>query len=384
MKVINRGMNDMKSMKAAVWVGPNEIEIREVPIPKISQDEYLLKVTACGLCKTDVKKIEGVTLKTKGMLDPPRVFGHEIVGVIEELGAQLCNTGLKEGDRVAIYHHVPCLECYYCLHGDYVQCETYRTIDTTAGIGKPSGGGFAEYVKVPRLIAERGTIKIPDDVNDRRAVFMEPTNCCIKGIRKANIAIGDYVAIFGQGPIGLTLDQLAKLQGANVIAVDLVNYRLKMAEKYADYTINAQSEAFAEEMKEITENRGPDVSIVAVESPKAVEQAINVTRGGGRVVFFAEYGGEVGADVLGEMIDLIYGKEITVTGCYSSSYIDHQLAADLVFKGVIEVDNMISHVFGIEKLKDAVELAEKRRPTGWEGEKIAEKPRESFKIIIEP
>jgi len=374
----------MKDMKAGVWVGPNQIETRRVPIPEIGKDEYLLKVNTCGLCKTDVKKIEGVTLKTKGMLDPPRIFGHEIVGVIEKLGDQLHHTGLREGTRVAIYHHVPCLNCYYCLHGDYAQCETYRTIDTSAGIGKPSGGGFAEYVKIPKIVAERGTIRIPDDVSDRHAVFIEPTNCCIKGIKKANIAMGDYVAIFGQGPIGLTLDQLAKLQGANVIAVDLIDYRLKMAMRYVDYRINANSKSLIEETKEITEDRGPDISIVAVESPKAVEQAINITRKGGRVVFFAEYGGEVGADFLGEMIDLIYGKEITVSGCYSSSYIDHQLSADLIFRGVIDVENMISHIFSLEKLMDAVELAEKRRDVGWEGEKIAEKSRESFKIIIEP
>jgi len=373
-------------MRAAVWYGPGEIKIEDVPIPEIGPDDYLLKVTACGLCKTDVKKIEGVTLSTKGVLEPPRVFGHEIVGEIAKLGIHLRNLGLTEGDRVAIYHHVPCLECYYCLHGDYAQCETYRTIDTTAGVGKPSGGGFAEYVKVPKLVAKYGTIKVPDDVSDEVATFVEPTNCCLKGIRKANIGIGDLVAIFGQGPIGLTLDQLAKLLGAKVIAVDLVDYRLNEAkEKYgADYIVNAQSASFVEEIKNITDGRGPDISIVAVESPKAVEQAINITRGGGKVVFFAEYGGEVGAAQLGQMIDLIYGKEITIHGCYSSSYIDHQLAAELVFKNKIKAEDMISHVFDLDNLLEAVNLAEKRRNVGWEGEKSTDKLQKSFKIIIKP
>lgn len=370
-------------MKAAVWYGKGNVRIEEVAKPKITSDEYLLRVTACGLCKTDVKKIEGTTLSTKGVLEPPRVFGHEIVGEIEEVGSNIKN--VHEGERVAIYHHVPCLECYYCLHGNYAQCETYRKMDTTAGVGKPSGGGFAEYVKVPKLIAERGTIKIPDAVNDIEATLMEPTNCCLKGIRKAHIFMGDTVAVFGQGPIGLTLDQLAKLCGAMVIGVDLVGYRLTKAKQVGgvDYGVKVLGDAFEERIKEITEGRGVDISIVAVESPKAVEQAIDITRAGGSVVFFAEYGGEIGASALGNVVDLIYGKEITVKGSYSSSYIDHQLAADLVFKKRIKTKEMISHVFALDDIEEAVELAEKRRGFNWEGGKPTE-IKESFKIVIEP
>lgn len=372
-------------MKASVYYGPNQLRTEDIPIPEIKSDEYLLKVSVCGLCKTDVKKIKGVTLLTKGVLKPPRVFGHEIIGRIVKMGRNLKTTGLQEGNRVAIYHHVPCLECYYCLRGDYAQCSTYRTIDTTAGIGEPSGGGFAEYVKVPRLIAERGTIKIPDNVDDDCAVFMEPTNCCLKGIGIADIKLGDSVAIFGQGPVGLTLVQLAKLRGASVIAVDLVEYRLDEAKKYrADFAVNAQSDKFTQHVRDITSDRGADISIVAVESTKAVEQAINVTRGGGKVVFFAEYGGEMGANVAGEMIDLIYGKEIMIHGCYSSSYLDHHLAAELVFNGTIRTKDMISHVFDLDGLPEAVELAEKRRHLNWEGEQVADKPRGSFKILIKP
>jgi len=372
-------------MRAAVYYGPNLIKVEDVPPPKIESDEYLLRVTACGLCKTDVKKITGVTLRTKGILRPPRVFGHEIVGEIEKLGSHLSDLGLREGDRVVIFHHVPCLQCYYCLHGDYAQCKTYRSIDTTAGVGEPSGGGFAQYVKVPNLIAKYGTIKIPDEVSDKKATFVEPTNCCLKGVRKADIQFGDYVAVFGQGPIGLTLDQLCKLKGAHVVTVDLVSYRLEEARKKygADFTVNAQKESLPDKVLEITSGRGVDISIVAVESPKAVEQAINVTRGGGKIIFFAEYGGEVGAKELGAMVDLIYGKEITVQGCYSSSYTDHQLSADLVFKNMIKTEEMISHVFGLSGLLDAVNLAEKRRAIGWEGEKLAGHVRRSFKIIID-
>lgn len=369
-------------MKAAVYYGPNKIKVENLPIPEIGDDDCLLKVRACGLCKTDVKKIKGEMLSTKGILESPRVFGHEIVGEIGKLGKNL-HLNLCEGDRVAIYHHVPCLRCYYCLHGDYAQCETYRSIDTTAGYGKPSGGGFAEYIKVPRLIAERGFVKIPDNVKDETAVFMEPTNCCLKGIRKANIEIGDHVAIFGQGPIGLTLDQLAKQRLANVIAIDLVDYRLEEAKRYnVDYLINAQNKSLGSEIKKITGNKGVDISIVAVESPKAIEQAVNITRGGGKIVFFAEYSGEMGEYCTEQIINLIYGKEINVCGSYSSSYIDHQLAADLVFRGKIKTEEMVSHIFNLNGLSEAVELADKRRHLSWDCKKQNEQPKQSFKIII--
>jgi L-iditol 2-dehydrogenase len=367
-------------MKAAVYRGPKEIEIVDAQVPKIEAHEYLLKVTACGLCKTDVKKINGVTLGTKGLLKPPRVFGHEIVGEVAKIGAGIEN--FKIGDRVAVYHHVPCLECYYCLHGDYAQCETYRKVDTDAGIGEPSGGGFAEYVRVPRLVAERGTVKIPNYASDEVASLMEPTNCCLKGIRKAEIEIGDTVAVFGQGPVGLTLDQLAKMKNASVIAVDLVDYRLDKSRDFgADYTINSQIESPMDSTADLTSGRGVDVSIVAVESIKAVEQAIRITRRGGRVVFFAEHAEKVSEQLPGHVVDLIYGKEITVRGSYSSSFPDHQLAADLIFEGKIEVENMISHRFNLEKLMDAVELADKRKLESWEGES-GEEVKESLKIII--
>jgi L-iditol 2-dehydrogenase len=373
-----------KSMKAAVFMRPNKIEVKDVPIPEIGSKEYLLRVTACGLCKTDIKKIKGVTLKSKGVLKPPRVFGHEIVGTIEKLGEVLHN-GLKVGDRVMIYHHVPCLKCYYCLNGNHAQCDTYKSIDTTAGVGEPSGGGFAQFVRVPRLIAERGTVKIPDHVDDEKATFVEPTNCCLKAIRKSNIQTGDSVAVFGQGPVGIKINQLVKLRGGNVISVDLVDYRLEKSREYgADHTVNALHKNLKEMIQDLTEGRGVDVTIVAVESPKAVEQAIDITRAGGTVVFFAEYGGEVGADVLGEMVDFVYGKEITIHGCYSSSYLDHQIAADLVFNDKIKTTELISHTYGLDKLLDAVNLAEKRKSKGWEGEKIGDRAQESFKIIIKP
>jgi len=368
-------------MKAVVYKGPSQVELEDIPIPKITSSEYLLKVTYCGLCKTDIKKILGVTLSTKGVLEPPRVFGHEIVGEIAKVGNHI--TDWKVGDRIAVFHHVPCLNCYYCLNGDYAQCGVYREVDTSSGVGKPSGGGFGEYVKVPTLVAKYGTVKIPEEVSYEQASFIEPTNCCLKGIKKASIQLGDSVAVFGQGPIGLTLTQLAHKSGAYVVAVDLVDYRLAYSITFnADLTVNATKKHFIDEIKNVTDGRGVDKSIVAVEDPRAVEQAIQCTRGGGEVVFFAEFGEEKYNCRLNRFIDNIYGKEINVHGCYSSSYPDHNLSAEMVFEEQIKTKEMITHVFKLEKLMEAVELANKRRHITWEGEILSNKPRESLKILI--
>ncbi len=357
-------------MRAAVWYGKDDIRIEDVLIPDFSENEVLLKVLACGLCKTDIKKIHGDTLQTKGVLEPPRVFGHEIVGVIDKIGSNL-DIPFKVGDRVVIFHHIPCLDCYYCMKGDYVHCKTYREIDTASSIGLPSGGGFGEYVRIPEIIAKRGMIKIPLPISNIQATQVEPTNCCIKAINKANIQLGDKVAIFGCGPIGLTLIQLAKMRGAMVFGVDLVSYRMVKAKEYgADYVHFGDSESLGK--------RNIDKSIIAVESPKAIEKAIRITRGGGTIVFFAEYGGEMG---ISNMVDLIYGKELTIKGSYSSSYQDHELSANLVFTNELNTNELISHTFPLEDLQKAVDLATKRRGSTWEGEEHSE-VKESFKIVI--
>jgi L-iditol 2-dehydrogenase len=383
-------------MKAAVWYGKDDLRIEDVPLPKIDNYECLLAVKYCGLCKTDVKKIKDIILGTKGKLEPPRVFGHEIVGEIYKVGKKVKKW--KEGDRVAIYHHVPCNNCYYCYNLQFTSCETYKSIDTSSGIGKPSGGGFGEFVKVPYLILEKGTIKIPDGVDFETAVFMEPTNCCLKGIDKANIKVGDTVAIIGQGPIGLTLDQLAILNGAKVIGVDLVDYRLRKAESFGvEHTINAAKVNSAEIIKEITNNIGVDKTIVAVEEPAAIKQAIKYTRPGGIIVFFSEFGGESGhvteKDLGREIVDGIYGKELTVVGSYSSSFLRHLDAANLVFSGKINTKDLISHIVSLEELPKMIDLVSRRRPTPWDmitNEMYisidVEPPQEerTFKVLVKP
>ena len=188
-------------MKAAVYYGKEDLRVVDVPVPEPGPGELLVRVDACGICPTDLKKIQ------KGLLPGPRVFGHEIAGTVSALGRG--TSGWSEGQRVVVHHHVPCGACFYCTRNAYAQCAHYKRNGTTAGF-EPSGGGYAEYVLVLDWIVARGMVAIPDDVLPEEASFVEPVNTCLKAVEKAGLGAGDTVLVVGQGPIGLLLMQLAR------------------------------------------------------------------------------------------------------------------------------------------------------------------------------
>ena len=150
------------TMRAAVYRGVNDVRVETVPVPKIGAGELLLRVHTCGICGTDLKKI------ATGSHSAPRIFGHEPSGVVAAVGAEVSQ--FKPGDRVVVFHHIPCRHCYYCRHKTFAQCPTYKKVGCTAGF-EPSGGGFAEYVRVMDWIVEQGTVKIPDGVSFEQACF---------------------------------------------------------------------------------------------------------------------------------------------------------------------------------------------------------------------
>src|SRR5213595_183053 len=191
------------TMQAAVYRGVNDVRLETVPVPKIGAGELLLRVHTCGICGTDLKKI------ATGSHSAPRIFGHETSGEIAAVG-----------DRVVVFHHIPCRECYYCRHKTFAQCETYKKVGCTAGF-EPAGGGFAEYVRVMDWIVEHGTVRIPEGVSFEQASFVEPVNTCMKGIERTALQAGETVLVIGQGTIGIILSVLAKRAGARVITSDL-------------------------------------------------------------------------------------------------------------------------------------------------------------------
>lgn len=164
-------------MKAQVFRGVDQLSYEDVPLPEIRADEVLVQVRVVGLCQSDIKKIK------YPLYEPPRIFGHETAGTIAAVGSDVQKW--QTGDRVVVLHHIPCMHCAYCLNENFSMCEVYKTITTTAGFA-PSGGGFAEYVKVPgHIVRNGGLMIIPDDVTFEQASFVEPTNCCLKAVKKS-------------------------------------------------------------------------------------------------------------------------------------------------------------------------------------------------------
>src|SRR3989449_4037735 len=196
------------TMLAAVYRGVNDVRLETVAVPEIAPGEILVKVHTCGVCGTDLKKI------STGSHSAPRIFGHETSGIVAAVGEGV--TQYHPGDHVMVFHHIPCRECFYCKHKTFAQCSTYKKVGCTAGF-EPSGGGFAEYVRVMDWIVKRGTVRIPDGISFEQACFVEPVNTCMKGIEILHLERGETVLVIGQGPIGIILSVLAKRSGATVI-----------------------------------------------------------------------------------------------------------------------------------------------------------------------
>src|ERR1700675_2524675 len=174
------------TMRAAVYRGVNDVRLEEVPVPEIGAGEILVRVHTCGICGTDLKKI------ATGSHSAPRIFGHETSGIVTRVGEGVRKFNV--GDRVMVFHHIPCRECFYCRAQTFAQCETYKKVGCTAGF-EPSGGGFAEYVRVMDWIVEKGTVSIPDGVSFEQACFVEPVNTCMKGIETLRLNPGETALV---------------------------------------------------------------------------------------------------------------------------------------------------------------------------------------------
>jgi L-iditol 2-dehydrogenase len=193
------------SMQAAVYLGDSQVAVQTVPTPEIGPGEILIRVESCGICHTDLKKVE------YNLLPPPRIYGHETAGVVAATGAGV--TKYAVGDRVIVFHHIPCGDCFYCQRQLFAQCPVYKKVGVTAGYS-PAGGGFAQYVRVMDWIVERGIEIIPDGVSFDQACWVEPVNTCVKGVEMLALNPNDTVAILGQGPIGLIFTMLVNRKGA--------------------------------------------------------------------------------------------------------------------------------------------------------------------------
>ena len=403
-------------MRAVVYRGVNDLRLETVPVPRIGPNELLVKVAVCGVCPTDIKKIQ------YGTVPPPRIFGHETAGVIARLGPGVSKLGWKMGDRVALHHHVPCRDCHFCRHHAFAQCETYKRTGITAGF-HPAGGGYAEYVRVLPFVLP-GVVKIPAKNSFAEGAMLEPVNTVLKAVRRLSLLRGDVVLVAGQGPIGLMFTRLLQLAGAQVIATDLLAPRLKLAGKFGarwtslaqtgraelplrpdarqrvpTSTLNPQPSTFirlSSLIRRATRGRGLDAAVIAVPSDAAVQQAFSLVRGAGQILLFAHTkrsapsslsaacGGEgrlssvaAGRRMEGEVVqnstlnpqpstlnfplDLasVCLDEKDLLGSYSSDFTLQDEVARLVFSRRLDVRQLISHRFPLEQTAAAIRLASK-------------------------
>jgi L-iditol 2-dehydrogenase len=348
----------VSTMKAAVYRGIDEVRCETIAVPEIGRGEVLVRIDTCGVCGTDLKKIH------TGSHAAPRVFGHEMAGTIAAVGEGVAGFGV--GERVMAFHHIPCGQCFYCRKQTFAQCETYKKVGTTAGFA-PSGGGFAEYIRVMDWIVGDGTrtaglVKIPDDIPLEQAAFIEPVNTCFKAVKLLNLEADDTVLVIGQGSIGVILAALAKRTGAVVLTSDLYPERHAIAAQFGlDRPIDARGDVVAE-AKAATDGRGADVALVAVGSDALIGMAMNAIRPGGRVMLFAStQHGTAAFDPAAVCMD-----EKTLMGSYSASVAIQQEGIDLVFDGYrdgsLDLTKLISHRFGLEDCAAAIELASNPKP----------------------
>jgi L-iditol 2-dehydrogenase len=333
-------------MHAAVYRGQSLVDVEEIPTPVILPGEILIRVEACGICHTDLKKIE------YNLLAPPRIFGHETAGVVAAVGAGVRR--FRPGDRVVAFHHIPCMSCFYCHRKIYAQCPTYKKVGITAGF-EPAGGGFAQYVRVMEWIVERGVEKIPDGVSFERATLVEPLNTCLKAVVQCDPQPEDLVVVLGQGPIGLMFTMLARRTGARVAATDTIADRLDLSRRCgAEWAWDPRMVDVAAEIKKLTAGRGADLVIVAASVPEIVGQAISCSRPGARILLFAQTSAAERIEATGA--DIV-AHERTLMGCYSASVDLQAEAAKLVFAGDLPVEELISHRLPLVKIRSGMDLA---------------------------
>ena len=351
-------------MRAAVYKGQSVVEVEAIPVPAIGRGEVLIRVEACGICPTDLKKIE------YNLLPGPRIFGHETAGVIAAVGEGV--TRYAVGQRVIVFHHIPCGACFYCGKKLYAQCPVYKKVGVTAGY-EPAGGGFSQYVRVMDWIVERGIEVIPNGVSFEAASFVEPVNTCLKGIKQVDPQPGDVVAILGQGPVGLVFTMMAKAlyaeSGVRVVTSDPFESRRKLSRRFgAQATFDPRDAALERTVKEMTDGRGADVVLVAASARGIVEQAVAISRPGARILLFAQTSQQERIEVSGA--DICVGERV-LCGSYSASVDVQEESAELVFSGKLPVGELVSHRYSLSRIHEGIERA--LHPDA-----------ESLKIIVQP
>lgn len=345
-------------MKAVVLAGPNDFKASQIETPGPGDDDIVVQMKKAAICGTDIRILEG---KKKKGVRYPSVIGHEICGVIHEVGKNV--TGFTVGEKVAIANVIPCHSCNSCLTGRENACLNRKAI------GYEFNGGFAEYVLIPGIAIESGNVvKLPGHVSFEEGALIEPLACCIRGLRNAGTKFNDTVLVVGAGPIGLMHLQLSKIVGARKVIVSepIASRREKAVKLGADRVVDPTVEDLQGIVMKETENLGVDVIIVAIGVPQIVNSTIKLCRKGGTVNLFAGFAdtGECTIEV-----NTIHYGEINVNGSTAYKRQDYFDAAQMVSDGRINLQEIVSHTYKIEEFQAAYEVC---------------KSGDGLKVLIEP
>lgn len=320
-KHIKRFMN----MRVAMYYNNRDVRLAELPVPKIGPGELLLRTRASGICGSDL--MEWYRIKKA-----PLVLGHEITAEVVEVGDGVKN--FHVGDRVFASHHVPCGQCRYCLAGHQSVCDLLRTTHFDPG-------GFAEYIRVPKINVELGTLLIPDSMTFDEGSFIEPLACVVRAQRFARMTARQTVLVIGSGISGLLHVQLARARGAQrIIATDISDFRLNAAKQFgADATIHG-SEDVPAKLLELNDGRLADVVIVCTGASAAAQQATKSIDRGGTLLFFAPTA--AGVDVPIPLFDF-WRDEINVLTSYAGCGEDLKESLELIRDHKVRVADMVTH-----------------------------------------
>jgi len=339
-------------MLAAFYYNNKDVRIQELPIPTINDEEVLLKVMASGICGSDV-------IEWYRVPKAPRVLGHEATGIITQVGNKV--KGVQIGDRVFVSHHVPCNQCRYCQRGNHTACHTLHTTNYYPG-------GFAQYIRVPKINVSCGIYKLPDTMSFEEGTFIEPLACVSRGQRLSNLQKNDTLLIIGSGISGILQVQLAIFKGVKTIVVaDINQYRLELAKKFGAHHALDASASLPEKLKEITGGHLADQVIVCTGATSAALSAMNCVENGGTILFFAVPDPTVKLPI---PINQFWRNEITMRTSYGAAPNDLEDSIKVLETGKINVKDMITHRLDIREAQ--------------EGFRLMTEAGQSLKVILEP
>jgi L-iditol 2-dehydrogenase len=327
------------TMRAAIYAGPGDVRVEDYPMPEQpGPGELLVQIKVCGVCGSDV---------TEWYMNPraPVVLGHEPAGDVVAVGSGVST--FQVGDRVAIHHHVPCMMCDLCQHGNHTSCPTFKKT-------RLYPAGMAEYVRIPAEIVERDILKIPDSLPYEAGALIEPIACCVRALDRAGIQQGDHVLVVGAGFNGVVMGLLAPHWGANkVLLLDRLPVRMARAEALGLHVLNVDDADVMEQVRHWAGGRGPHTVMVTASNEKALNMAFDLCAPGGTLMLYAPTNPDYRWPLNTNRV--LFG-EVNVKGSYSAGPFDTRRTMALLEAGHISVEQLVTHRFPISAADQAWHL----------------------------